>query len=84
MNYKNPKSVANRVSALKKKYNLPFGTTKGDTPKKASGAGGSNEPAVPSTPSKQRVTKARTPAAKKKATPKGKKGAKVEAEEQDA
>lgn len=49
--FKNPKSVQNKVSLLKKKYNLPIGGTagaKGDTPtpKKASAAAGPNEPAV--------------------------------------
>ncbi|RAL66367.1 hypothetical protein DID88_006036 [Monilinia fructigena] len=80
LNYKNPRSVSNKVSNIKKKYDLPFGASsrtaeemaslntgkhgKGDaSPKKASEANGDNEPAVPTTPSKNRVTKA-------KATPK--------------
>jgi hypothetical protein len=85
LNYKNPKSVANRVGQLKKKYDLPIGTAKSDTPKKASDASGANEPAIPATPSKQRVTKTRTPI-KKNAVPKtkGKKAAKKEAPEDDA
>jgi hypothetical protein len=47
--------VQNRISALKKKYELPFGSS--SSPKKASDAAGANEPAVPKTPSKNRVTK---------------------------
>ncbi|KAK6606416.1 hypothetical protein H4I96_04878 [Botrytis cinerea] len=71
LQYKNPRSVSNKVSFIKKKYDLPFGASsrtademaggkagKGDvSPKKASDANGTNEPAVPTTPSKNRVTK---------------------------
>ena len=66
-----PLQVSNKVSFIKKKYDLPFGASsrtademaggkagKGDvSPKKASDANGTNEPAVPTTPSKNRVTK---------------------------
>jgi hypothetical protein len=65
MNYSNPRSVSNRIAALKKKYDLPFGSGKG-TPTKSS-----DEPKAPTTPSKNRVTKSKAPA-KKAATPKTK------------
>lgn len=89
MKYKSTKSVANRVGALKKKYNLPFGTTKSlDGPgptKKASNAAAPNEPAVPKTPSKARVNKTRAPstASRKKAAVKVPKTVPNKAEETD-
>lgn len=65
---------------MKKKYNLPLGSGKGSgegSTKKASDAAGPNQPAVPATPSKQRVSKAKaTPTPKKKATLKPKKAKK--------
>jgi len=91
--YANVRSVSNRIAQLKKKYNLPFGSSAGgakkgeSTPKKASDAAGPTEPAIAATPSKQRVAKPKTPASKKKgtATPKtpanGKKAKKVEEDE---
>lgn len=64
--YKNHRSVQNRLNTLKKKYDLPFGSSSksaGEGSKKASDAAGPNQPAVPHTPSKERVkkAKARTP-----------------------
>ncbi|KAI9647212.1 hypothetical protein NHQ30_003595 [Ciborinia camelliae] len=103
LNYKNPRSVSNKVSSIKKKYDLPFGASsrtaeemtssntgkagKGDaSPKKASDANGDNEPVVPATPSKNRVTKTKaTPkprAATKKAPAKKTKKAVVESEDE--
>ncbi|KAM0313598.1 hypothetical protein ACHAO8_005402 [Botrytis cinerea] len=96
LQYKNPRSVSNKVSFIKKKYDLPFGASsrtademaggkagKGDvSPKKASDANGTNEPAVPTTPSKNRVTKTKAaPRSRAKKTP-AKKPAK-KAEESD-
>ncbi|APA05600.1 predicted protein [Sclerotinia sclerotiorum 1980 UF-70] len=96
LNYKNPRSVSNKVSSIKKKYNLPFGASsrtaeemavskpgKGDaSPKKASDANGDNEPAVPTTPSKNRVTKTKAiPKPRVKKTPAKKPTKKVAAEE---
>jgi len=84
---------------LKKKYNLPFGASgksASDSPKKASDAAGPNEPAVPKTPSKNKVTKPRMltltenneldwkvlgATPSSKKTPKGKKVVKEEVEE---
>ncbi|KAG9241104.1 hypothetical protein BJ878DRAFT_448208 [Calycina marina] len=59
LQYKNPRSVGNKVNALKKKYNLPFGSSKLDSPKKASYDAGPAQPTVPKTPSKNKVTKPR-------------------------
>jgi hypothetical protein len=75
LNYSNPRSVANRITVLKKKYDLPFGTgisTKA-SPTKSSG----DEPKIPMTPSKNRVIRTKTP---KKGTPKSK--VKVEPEDE--
>ncbi|KAG4026867.1 hypothetical protein MFRU_035g00190 [Monilinia fructicola] len=103
LNYKNPRSVSNKVSSIKKKYDLPFGASsrtaeemaslnpgkhgKGDaSPKKTSDANGDNEPAIPTTPSKNRVTKAKAKAAPKpRATKKApaKKSKKVISEDED-
>ncbi|KAF7872487.1 hypothetical protein EAF04_003408 [Stromatinia cepivora] len=98
LNYKNPRSVSNKVSSIKKKYNLPFGASsrtaeemavskpgRGDSsPKKASDANGDNEPAIPTTPSKNRVTKAKaTPKPRAKKTPAKKSTKKVAAEESE-
>ncbi|KAJ8071508.1 hypothetical protein OCU04_001827 [Sclerotinia nivalis] len=98
LNYKNPRSVSNKVSSIKKKYNLPFGASsrtaeemavskpgRGDaSPKKASDANGDNEPAIPTTPSKNRVTKAKaTPKPRTKKTPAKKSAKKVAAEESE-
>ncbi|ESZ90077.1 hypothetical protein SBOR_9541 [Sclerotinia borealis F-4128] len=100
LNYKNPRSVSNKVSTIKKKYDLPFGASsrtaeemasgnaskpgKGNT-SKASDANGDNEPAVSTTPSKNRVTKSKAtpkPRAATKKTP-VKKSAKKVASESD-
>ncbi|EPE36240.1 hypothetical protein GLAREA_05578 [Glarea lozoyensis ATCC 20868] len=71
MNYSNPRSVTNRIAALKKKYDLPFGTAKASPTKSTT-----DEVKLPVTPTKNRVTKTKaTP--RKAATPKGK--AKLEA-----
>ena len=64
LGYKNNRSVGNKILALKKKYNLPFGgsgkpASDSQTPKKASNAAGSTEPAIPKTPSNNKVTKSR-------------------------
>jgi hypothetical protein len=65
LNYSNPRSVTNRIAALKKKYDLPFGTGKASPTKSA------YEVKPPVTPTKNRVTKAKaTP--RKAASPKGK------------
>ena len=70
LGYANHRSVANRVSALKKKYDIPFGPTYSKATK-------DDGPAVPATPSKNRV-------AKKVATPRKKKTpAKAEKEASD-
>jgi hypothetical protein len=72
--FKNPRSVTNRILALKKKYGIPLGSGKlldPDAPAK-----------VPKTPSSNRVTKAR--ASPKKATPRTAKGGKPKKEESDA
>ena len=65
LGYKNVKSVSNRISAMKKKYNLPFGsgTSRGSTST-------SPEPKVPTTPAKNRVTKSGAASAKKTASAK--------------
>ena len=96
LGFKNHRSAKNKVLAIKKKFNLPLGSSNQNTPEKAaagsrkvSEASGPNEPAVPKTPSKQRVTKPRiTSSTKKKATSKAKKNeieevVKVEAEDED-
>ncbi|KAF7900655.1 uncharacterized protein EAF01_007957 [Botrytis porri] len=98
LNYKNPRSVSNKVSSIKKKFDLPFGASsrtadevaggkagKGDvSPKKASDANGTNEPAVPTTPSKNRVTKAKaTPKSRAKKTPAKKSFKKVEESDEE-
>ena len=54
--YKNPGSVANRITRLKKRYNLPI-TASGSKKTDSSPA---SEARVPVTPSKSKVTKART------------------------
>ncbi|KAF7879864.1 uncharacterized protein EAF02_008034 [Botrytis sinoallii] len=97
LNYKNPRSVSNKVSSIKKKFDLPFGASsrtadevaggkagKGDVSlKKASDANGTNEPAVPTTPSKNRVTKAKaTPKPRAKKVPAKKSAKKVESDEE--
>lgn len=66
LGYKNVKSVSNRISAMKKKYNLPFGsgTSRGGT------SSTSPEPKVPTTPAKNRVTKSGAASAKKTASAK--------------
>lgn len=85
LGYTNTKSVANRISNLKKKYNLPFttGSSKGATAKVDANALPSSpkaatataaEPKVPATPSKKRVSK--RVAAKKAAAPKAAKSPK--------
>lgn len=82
LNYKNAKSVANRISTMKKKYDLPFGSGKGaaaeGSGRKVSGAAvpASPDTKVPATPSKNRVTKPRAASTKKAATPKTPKAAK--------
>ncbi|KAH8593733.1 hypothetical protein B0O99DRAFT_688566 [Bisporella sp. PMI_857] len=85
LGYSNHRSVGNKVLALKKKYGLPFGTGAGKkggdgtaTPKKASDAAGPNDPAIPGTPSTNKVAKKRAPAKKAAApkTPKPTKGKK--------
>ncbi|KAF7916624.1 uncharacterized protein EAE98_010633 [Botrytis deweyae] len=98
LNYKNPRSVSNKVSSIKKKFDLPFGASsrtadevaggkagKGDlSPKKASDANGTNEPAVPTTPSKNRVTKAKaTPKPRAKKVPAKKSAKKVEESDEE-
>ncbi|KAF7956922.1 hypothetical protein EAE96_004246 [Botrytis aclada] len=95
LNYKNPRSVSNKVSSIKKKFDLPFGASsrtadevaggkagKGDvSPKNANGA---NEPAVPTTPSKNRVTKAKaTPKPRAKKVPAKKFAKKVEESDEE-
>ncbi|TAQ86150.1 hypothetical protein B7494_g5524 [Chlorociboria aeruginascens] len=80
LGYANPRSVGNKISMMKKKYDINFsGSNKGassskakaasDAPahKKASNAKGPNEPAIPETPARKRVTKPRTPSTKKAA-----------------
>ncbi|CAG8952102.1 hypothetical protein HYFRA_00000840 [Hymenoscyphus fraxineus] len=57
LGYDNPRSVQNRISTLKKKYNLPFGTSKG-----GSAAGTAASPA--------KVVKAKAPAKKESVTKK--------------
>jgi hypothetical protein len=75
--FKNPRSVTNRILALKKKYGIPLGSGKPladlDSPVTAK---------VPKTPSTNRVTKAR--ASSKKATPRTAKGGNPKKEEPDA
>ena len=94
LNYKSVGSVANKLTKMKQKYNLPIGHCNNKaTPEKAtagsrkiSDVAGSNEPAIPKTPSKtHRVTKPRTTSStKKKTTRKVKKAkAEVEAENED-
>lgn len=79
LGYKNTKSVSNRITTLKKKYNLPFGSagSRGAAVVAASSsteAETAPEPKVPATPSKNRVTKQRATSVKKAATPKAAKG----------
>jgi hypothetical protein len=72
LGYKNARSVSNRISTMKKKYNLPFGS---GAPKGGNGA--TSEAKVPATPSKNRVTKSGPASVKKVAatkTPKATKG----------
>ncbi|KAI9744226.1 MAG: hypothetical protein M1818_002378 [Claussenomyces sp. TS43310] len=71
---KNAKSITNRISILKKKYNLPIGAGSS----KASDAAGPNQPAIPITPSKERVVK---PKATKRGAKKAVKEQKEEEEE---
>lgn len=71
---------------MKKKYGLPFGTTKGPAgegaSRKASGAAGSPDAKVPVTPSKNRVAK-RAPSAKKGSAAKNSKAA-IDKKDEDA
>ncbi|KAB8301202.1 hypothetical protein EYC80_003093 [Monilinia laxa] len=101
LNYKNPRSVSNKVSNIKKKYDLPFGASsrtaeemaslntgkhgKGDaSPKKASDVNGDNEPAIPTTPSKNRITKVKaTPKPRTTKKTPAKKPKKVVSEDED-
>ena len=71
----------NKVLTLKKKFNLPLGTSNKGSPekattglRKASQAAGPNDTTIPKTASKQRVIKSRATSSTKKSTPKGKKG----------
>lgn len=56
--YKNPRSVANRITNLKKRYNLPI-TASQSGPRKVGDSSPATEIQVPVTPSKNKVTKAR-------------------------
>ena len=70
LGYKNPRSVGNKVAAMKKKYDLPLGSSasKGAaTPDKTVTA---KTPAVAKTPTKNRVTKPSATSSTKKSTPK--------------
>ncbi|KAG0647931.1 hypothetical protein D0Z07_6046 [Hyphodiscus hymeniophilus] len=91
LNYKNPRSVANKIALLKKKYDLPLGTSgkgagaltaspkTGTTPKDAT------VPKTPTkTPTKGRVTKPRVNSStKKKPAPKTKVKAKAESDDEE-
>jgi len=57
--YKNPRSVANRITNLKKRYNLPITASQSGS-RKAGDSSPSSEVQVPVTPHKNKVTKART------------------------
>ncbi|KAL3421284.1 hypothetical protein PVAG01_07729 [Phlyctema vagabunda] len=83
LNYKNPKSVANRLSAMKKKYGFPISGSGSGAKSGAASGGASNGDAVaiPKTPDKNRVKKA-APARKKAASKKAAKS--DEHVEQDA
>ncbi|QSZ33713.1 hypothetical protein DSL72_005284 [Monilinia vaccinii-corymbosi] len=89
LNYKNPRSVSNKVSNIKKKYDLPFGASSRTAEDMASTkpANGDDEPAVPTTPSKNRVTKAkaipRSRATKKTSAKKSKKAVSDDDEEDE-
>jgi hypothetical protein len=90
LNYKNPRSVSNRITELKKKYNLPLGTVGSHRKKKEAASSEEADPGkveVPKTPSKERVTKSKA-IPKNKATTKakarGKKDTKVESENDGA
>lgn len=77
LNYKNHRSVGNRIALLKKKYNLPIGVSTSKVAEESNGSaqkngdepGGHASPGdakVPKTPSKQRVTKPRVSTGGKK------------------
>jgi hypothetical protein len=57
--YKNPRSVANRITNLKKRYNLPITASQSGS-RKVGDSSPSSEVQVPVTPNKNKVTKART------------------------
>jgi hypothetical protein len=76
--FKNPKSVANRIAQLKKKYGLPLSSASIKALANKDGDAATAE--VPKTPSSNRVTKAR---ASKKVTPRAAKGAKAKKEAKD-
>jgi hypothetical protein len=75
--FKNPRSVTNRILALKKKYGIPLGSGK-----PLADLDGPATAKVPKTSSSNRVTKAR--ASPKKATPRSAKGGKPKKEESEA
>ncbi|RDL34001.1 uncharacterized protein BP5553_08369 [Venustampulla echinocandica] len=86
LKYQNHRSVGNRISALKKKYDLPFGSSSNGKGK-ASDAAGPNESAIPVTPNKNRVTKPKTPgtgSARKKAASKKVKKEEPKSEDEEA
>jgi hypothetical protein len=58
---KNKNSVANRITAMRKKYNLPIAAGKATTAN-ATATDSAGDTNVPLTPHKNRVTKSRTPA----------------------
>lgn len=75
--FKNPRSVTNRILALKKKYGIQLGSGK-----PSADLDGAVTAKVPKTPSTNRVTKAAS--SSKKATPRTAKGGKPKKEESDA
>jgi len=84
LDYKNHRSVGNKVSVLKKRYNLPFGSTAKTTNAAAAEANSAIHPFSPNpmTPTKNKVTKPKTPASKRK-TPVKNKAKKVESDDDE-
>jgi hypothetical protein len=84
MNYGNPRSVTNRINQIKKKYDLPFGSSASTKTTAAKSGDSGGEAKIPLTPTKNRVTKTKTPK-RGLATPmrKAKAGAKYEFSEEE-
>ena len=72
LGYKNHRSVSNKLTLLKKKYQLPIGTSGANAKATGNSNGNGNtivDPTGPQTPTKNRVAKPRASSGRKKAEP---------------